>query len=97
MIKTLTAYNKKLDLEKIARNCPEKERKHEKLNYNKEYKEIAEKMKQILREEGLYLKWSNTPQIREFQKRFNICSFEPKYFESSSRNLYQDSIKEYLL
>ena len=80
--KTLTAYNKKLDLEKIARNLPEKERKHDKLNYfNKEYKETAEKMREILREEGLYSKWSNTPQIREFQKRFNILSFEPKYFE----------------
>lgn len=93
LIKTLTAYNQTLDLEKIARNCPEKERKHERLDSNKEYKEIAEKMKQILREERLYLRWSDAPQIREFQKRFNILSFEPKYFESLSCNLNQEKIK----
>ncbi|MEK6817648.1 MAG: hypothetical protein AABX80_02495 [Nanoarchaeota archaeon] len=81
LIKTLTANNKKLDLEKIARNCPEKERKHEKLDYNKEYKKVAEKMIGILRKEGLFSRWSDIKEIKEFQKKFNILSFEPKYFE----------------
>ena len=54
---------------------------YEKLDYNKEYKKVAEKMIGILRKEGLFSRWSDIKEIKEFQKKFNILSFEPKYFE----------------
>lgn len=81
LVKTLTVYNEKLDLEKIARNFPEKERKHDKLTSNKEYKEISEKMKETLRKEKLYCIWSDIPRVREFQRKFNILSFSPRYYK----------------
>ncbi len=81
LVKTLTSNGETFNLEKIAKNFPEKERKHGKLNSNKEYKEIAEKMKEILRNSGLYLRWSETPKIKEFQEKFNILSFDPRYYK----------------
>lgn len=81
LVKTLTSNEDVLDLEKIARNFPEKEREHDKLNFNEEYKEIVRKMREILRNEGLHSSYSKIPKIIEFQKKFNILSFDPEYYK----------------
>ena len=81
LIKTLTVYGEKLDLEKIAGDFPEKERKHDELISNKKYREISEKMIEVLRKERLYSRHSEISEIREYREKFNILSFEPKYYE----------------
>ena len=70
-----------LDLELIALNFPKEKREHYKLENEKEYKIVADKMKEELRELKLYLRNSEVGQIRDFQEKFNIISFDPRYFE----------------
>lgn len=83
-VMTLTTPTGILDLESIALECSEEKREdNDSLeSYSDNYKKTRENMKEIFRKFKLYLRWSDALQIREFQERFNILTFEPRYFES---------------
>ena len=75
------AHGKRLDLEKIALKYPKKERNHSELRRCKvEYSQTFEEIESELRNLGIYNNSSKIPSIGEFQKEFNIISFDPRYF-----------------
>ena len=83
-VMTLKTPKEILDLELIAlKKFPQEDEDGErfKLEYRTEYREIENKMKEELRELKLYLRNSEVGQIRDFQEKFNIISFDPRYFE----------------